>query len=68
MKKYNPCLGMASTQAEANELIKKLGHGHAVKSGGFWRVLKYVPKEVGRNSVYTKDHRGNPQSSDKGSV
>lgn len=65
MKKYNPCLGIASTKREAAALVEKLGQGHAVQSGGKWRVMKYPPGEVGRHSLGAKDWRGNkPAASD----
>lgn len=52
MKKHNPTLGMAKTKTEADELIKKLGKGHAVRSGGWWRVYQYAPGDIGRDSLY----------------
>lgn len=43
MKKYNPCLGICNTRSEADAIVKRLGEGHPVKSGAFWRVFKYPP-------------------------
>lgn len=57
MKKFNQCLGIAGTRAEADALVTKLGRGHPVKSGSVWRVMTYPPGEVGKNSIYSKDWR-----------